>query len=663
MNTSTSPVMIIWRLVLKWWWLILIAVALGGGVGYFVRSNQPDVYYARTTLLFGQSFSDITQQAETFSAVQDLISIYTGLARRDKTLQPVIEKMNLGVSVDQLNERLNITQVTDLPLMEVYVADTDPVRAAAIANNVAQEIIDQSPNQVVSQDIEFRRQQARQLAQQITELQAAYDALLAKGATLTSAFEIAQNRNETQATLETLQSIQQLYADMSSGLPETGNFIQIYEFATAQNTTVVSGSMLSVVLAAAAGLLLAVGTIVLIAFLDDRLQWQENIDEIAGVKVLGPLGMVPANKLPLYVSTSPDAVESEALRQLRSKIVLAAGGTMPRVLTVTSYDSGDGKSVTSANLAVATAESGLRTLLVDGDMRKGNSHEFFRLPNVMGLSDILAGRDDIHLLLSRALLDSGHENLTILTCGRATTDPTALLSRPRFAAVIDALKSQFDAIIIDSVPTVGGTDSAFLADRSDGLLIVLHGQRTTLRGLKRTLLSLRQGHAVTIYGLVFNRVALQVTGSYSQPYYRRTLAISPDKLNEEMLKASKTPGLFRRNKHIRVAADGGRYFSVQAASVQLGVSESIMKEWIKSGYIKTERFRRQDWIADVEISQLLDRLPRYEYDLKSGYQEPTPKKRPAGTRTSGKIRELLGGAQREAVLAAARESSPEDKSS
>ncbi|MBL8153463.1 MAG: polysaccharide biosynthesis tyrosine autokinase [Anaerolineae bacterium] len=637
-------------------------MALGGGVGYFVRSNQPDVYYARTTLLFGQSFSNITQQAETFNAMQDLIAVYTGLARRDKTLQPVIDKMNLGVSVEQLNQRLNITQVTDLPLMEVYVADTDPVRAADIANNLAQEIIDQSPNQEFSQDVEFRRQQARQLAAQITELQTAYNDLLAKGATLTSAFEIAQNRNETQATLETLQSIQQLYADMSAGLPETGNFIQIYEFATAQNTTVVSGSMLSVALAAAAGLLLAVGTIVLIAFLDDRLQWQENIDEIVGVKVLGPLGMVPTNKLPLYVSTYSDSIESEVLRQLRSKIVLAAGGAMPGVLTVTSYDSGDGKSVTSANLALATAESGLRTLLIDGDMRKGNLHEFFRLPNVMGLSDILAGRDDIHLLLSRALLDSGHENLTILTCGRATTDPTALLSRPRFSAVMDTLKSQFDAIVIDSVPTIGGTDSAFLADRSDGLLIVLHGQRTTLRGLKRTLLSLRQGHDVTIYGLVFNRVALQVTSSYSQPYYKRTLAISPDKLNEEMLKASKKPGLFRRNKHIRVAADGGRYYSVEAASVQLGVSESIMKEWIKSGYIKTERFRRKDWIADVEISQLLDRLPRYEYDLKSGYQEPTISKKPPGTRTSGKIREMLGG-QREAMLAAARESSPDDKSS
>lgn len=653
--------MVIWRLVLKWWWLILIAVALGGGVGYFIRSNQPDVYYARTTLLFGQSFSSITQQTENFQAMGDLISIYTGLARRDKTLQPVIDKMNLGVSVDQLNQRLNITQVTDLPLMEVYVADTDPVRAADIANNLAQEIIDQSPNQVVSQDVEFRRQQARQLAQQITELQAAYNDLIAEGATFTSAFEIAQNRNETQATLETLQSVQQLYADMSAGLPETGNFIQIYEFATAQNTTVVSGSMLSVALAAAAGLLLAVGTIVLIAFLDDRLQWQENVNEIMDVKVLGPLGIVPTSKLPLYVSTSPDSVEGEALRQLRSKLVLAAGGAMPRILTVTSYDSGDGKSVTSANLALATAESGLRTLLIDGDMRKGNSHEFFRLPNVMGLSDILAGRDDIHLLLSRALLDSGHENLTILTCGRATTDPTALLSRPRFGAVLDVLKSQFDAIIIDSVPTIGGTDSAFLADRSDGLLIVLHGQRTTLRGLKRTLLSLRQGHDVTIYGLVFNRVALQVTGSYSQPYYRRTLAISPEKLSEEMLKASNKPGLFRRNKHIRVAADGRRYFSIEAASVQLGVSEAIMKEWIKSGYIKTERSRRKDWIADVEISQLLDRLPRYEYDVQSGYQESTVSKRPAGTRTSGKIRELLGG-QREAMLAAARESSPDDKS-
>jgi capsular exopolysaccharide synthesis family protein len=648
---------------MKWWWLIAIAVAIGGGVGYLIRSNQPDIYFARTTVLFGGGQLNFgTADGNTLQQIRDLITVYAGIVRQDKTLSPVIKAMELNMTTDQINQQLKVNQLPSLLLLEIIYSDTDPIRAADIANAIAGQLVADSPANKSSRETEFKRLQLRELETQIEQLQSQYDALIAKGATLTSAVSIAQNQAELTQTGQTLQSVRELYAQMSAGLPNSAQFIQIYDAATAQNALRVAGSMASVLLAAAGGLAISVATIVLLGFLDDRLQWHEGLEEIMGVKVLGPLGIVPRNKLPLYLTTIPESTESEVLRQLRAKVVLAAGGLNPRILTVTSYDSGDGKTVTSANLALAAAQAGLRTLLIDGDIRKGDLHEIFRLPNVMGFSDILASRDDIGVLLPRALLDTGYENLAILTSGRASSDPAALLSKPRLGEVLAVLSKQFDAVIMDSVPTIGGPDAAFLVERSDGVIIIAHAQRTTRKGLGRTLQSLQSVREGKIYGLAFNRIALQTTSTYNQPYYRRTLAISPEKLNQELINTSKRPSFFGRSRHVVLDKDGTHLYSLTAAAVQLGVSQEILKTWIKTGYVKVTRRRRRQWIAHNDIVQLLDRLPRSEFAAISRPAALPPQSLGNGSgkkESSGKIHELLRD-QRDALLAAARESGADE---
>ncbi len=659
MNQQVSLLTIVLRLLAKWWWLIAIAVAIGGGVGYFIRANQPDIYSARTTVLFGgTSLTITTPDGRSIEAIRDLISVYTGVVRQDKTLNPVIEEMQLDMTVDEINRQMKVNELPSLLMLEILYSDTDPVRAADIANAIANQLVVNSPANQTSREDEFRRIQLRNLESQIVQLQSEYDALIAKGATLTSAVAITQNQQEIQQTGTTLQSVRDLYARMSEGLSNSGDLIQVYDPATAQNALKTTGSMASVILAAVGGLVISIGTIVLLAFVDDRLHWQEGLESIMGVRVLGPLGVVPRNKLPLYVISMPDSAESEVLRQLRAKVVLAAGGRSPKILTITSYDSGDGKTVTSANMAITTAQSGLRTLLIDGDIRKGDLHEIFRLPNVMGFSDILASRDEIDVLLPRALLDTGHENLSILTAGRASNDPAALLSKPRLGEVFATLSKQFDAIVVDSVPTIGGPDTAFLAEWSDGVVIIVHGQRSTRKGLSRTLQSLQSVHEANIYGLAFNRIVLQATSTYNQPYYRRNMAISPEKLNQELLNASKRPSFFRRNRHIVLSKEGTRLYSMTGAAVQLGVTLETLSDWIKTGYIKTTKHRRRQWVAENDIIQLLDRLPRSEYVPASRPATPVPQPEINGSGKkkdpSGKIHELLRD-QREALLASARE--------
>lgn len=613
MKQASSPFSAVLKLLLKWWWLIALSVALGAGIGHMVRIQQPNIYVAKTRILFGQSFaSGTTASVANMTQLRELISVYIGLVRLPTILEPVIEDLGLGINVDRLNEMMSIERSERLPLLEISIADTRPDRAANIANRIAQELIRQSPTEQVSQETMFKREQLAGIQRQIEELQSEYDGKIAAGSVMTSALEIAQNLQERSFILENLQKLRALYAEMSAGLGDQ-RLLRVFDYADPGTASIITGTSSSVILAGVAGLLLSIATIVLINYFDDRLTWNEGIDSILGAKVLGPLGVVPRSKLPLYLITMPEAIESEVLRQLRAKLVLTGGGVPPRTLTVTSYDSGDGKTVTAANLALAFAQSGLQTLLVDGDIRKGDLHEIFRLPNVMGISDVLASREDIPALLSQALLDSGYDRLAVLTSGRSSVDPAALLSGPRFAQLISLLKSQFDVVVMDSVPTIGGPDSAFMAEQSDGVLVVVDSRRTTSKALKRTLQMLGQARQINLYGLVFNRVYLQVSTTHNQPYYRRTISLNPERLSRELSDANKRK--FGFNRHIITDRQGERLYSLKATAIQLGISEDTVNNWIKVGYITTTRRGRRRWVKESEIQSLLDRLPRRQLPL------------------------------------------------
>jgi polysaccharide biosynthesis transport protein len=652
-RANSSPVLTVLRIIARWWWLVVIAVVISAAVGYFIRTRQPNTYFARATILFGQTFRE--QNTQNLFAVRELMSVYAGLLRRDKFLEPVIQDLNLNTTVEELNNRLQTVEAADLPLLEIIVGDTDPERAANIANAVAQELIDESPNSRLGQEYEFTLQQLREIQTQITELENRYNELIARGATLTSDFEITQNTLQIQSIQETLRDQRELYATLSSTLPDSANVLSIFTFASAQSTLVVTGSLISVILAAVGGLAISLATIVLIEYFDDRLRWHDGMEEIDGITVLGPLSNIPKNRLPLYAATMSESIETEVLRQLRAKLVLLAGTNQSKVVTVTSFDSGDGKSTTSANLALIAAQAGLRTILVDGDIRKGVAHEFFQLPNVYGLTDILASSEDIHHMLPQMVLESGYDNLSILPAGREHPDPASLFSRPRLSQLAELLRDQFDAIIFDTVPTVGGPDSAFITDLSDRIVIVLHAQRATERGLKQTMQALRRGRNSSNdkFGIVFNRVMVQSSRTYSQSYYRRHIPVSIEKLDEERANLGQKPG---RSRHIIVSAEGRVFYSLSAASVKLGISRDTLQKWIKNGYISAELRSRRMWIADSEIQELLARIPRAEALQPVVAADAVVKSN--GKSANGRMAEDL----REAVLASAQRKNPNGNS-
>jgi uncharacterized protein involved in exopolysaccharide biosynthesis len=114
---------VITKLLLRWWWLVAISVALGAGVGWFVRSRQPEIYFTRASLWFGSDITGLAQSGGSLNQLDDLIAIYSAYIRRDTVLQPVIDRLGLNITVADLNDRMAINDASDLPILEIVVGD------------------------------------------------------------------------------------------------------------------------------------------------------------------------------------------------------------------------------------------------------------------------------------------------------------------------------------------------------------------------------------------------------------------------------------------------------------------------------------------------------------------------------------------------------------
>jgi chain length determinant protein tyrosine kinase EpsG len=197
----------------------------------------------------------------------------------------------------------------------------------------------------------------------------------------------------------------------------------------------------------------------------------------------------------------PFSLRAEGFRALRTQLmmrVFAENGAR-RALAIVSPDSGDGKSYCAANLAVALAQLGGRTLLVDADLRGPRQHELFQLPNRSGLSGILAGRSDSHGVLQVA----GVPSLFVLPGGTTPPNPLELFERPAFALLMRELVSKFDRVVVDTAAMFFGTDATVVAARCGAALIIARRDRSRVRALDELTASLAGGR-VEVAGVVFN---------------------------------------------------------------------------------------------------------------------------------------------------------------
>ena len=181
----------------------------------------------------------------------------------------------------------------------------------------------------------------------------------------------------------------------------------------------------------------------------------------------------------LVTAAAPYGKEAEALRSVRSQLLLRWFQEGRKTLAIGCATEGDGVSYLAANLAVLFAQLGRKTLLIDADLRQPRQHQIFNLGNSKGLSDILAGRADATIASSI----KSFPTLSVLPSGSPPPNPAELLMRPAFGALLNRFESDYDVILIDTSPSQYVSDFQAVAARARSVLIAARRNKSRLAAL------------------------------------------------------------------------------------------------------------------------------------------------------------------------------------
>ncbi|HEV8202684.1 MAG TPA: CpsD/CapB family tyrosine-protein kinase, partial [Pyrinomonadaceae bacterium] len=216
---------------------------------------------------------------------------------------------------------------------------------------------------------------------------------------------------------------------------------------------------------------------------------------------------------------------AEAYRHLRTSVLLSTAGRAPRSLLVTSSLPGEGKTTTAVNTAVSLAQTGASVVIVDADMRRPRLQSIFEMRGQEGLSSILSSEtsEDNMLTLVRHDEESG---LNVLTSGPIPPNPAELLGSDQMRKLMKVLQANYTHVVVDSPPVSSFTDGVLISSMVDGVLLVVHGGKSS-RHIVRRSKQLLNDVGAKIFGVVLNNVNLQshdyyyYQSYYGQKYYEK----------------------------------------------------------------------------------------------------------------------------------------------
>jgi len=228
-----------------------------------------------------------------------------------------------------------------------------------------------------------------------------------------------------------------------------------------------------------------------------------------------------ANRYPQPISqSSPKSPVTEAYRTVRTNIQFASVVDELQVLLFTSSQASEGKTTTAANVAVVSAQSGKRVLLIDTDMRKPQIHHRFQVSNLDGLSSILIRERT----LTECIVNTKTTNLFILPSGPIPPNPSEMLSSKNFAQLMETCREEFDLVILDSPPVLAVTDALVLTKVADGVVFVVDAQGTNRNLAQKAIGALQQVNA-RMLGIVLNNAERSNLDGYYY-YYSQDQSVS-----------------------------------------------------------------------------------------------------------------------------------------
>jgi capsular exopolysaccharide synthesis family protein len=488
----------------KWFPLLVVSLLLAAAAAFAASSLTPKSYEARATLIVGQSLSAVNPDYNQLLVSQRLSTTYATVATKRPILDKVIEKLGLGVSADDLAKRVRADAPLDSTLLTLTAQDSDPTRAAAIANALA--------DQLIASLAAIQNGQAAFQASTDAELKATEQQIEATQSRVEALSGLLDRSAAQEAELQTLEgrlaSLRSTYATLlsfSSG--NAASLLSVVEPAVAPTAPVSPRPLLNTLVAGLVGLLIAAGVISLVEYFDDTIKDADSVKEVANLNTLGTIARMKGDRRQgetsrLATVLHPRSSVAEAYRTLRANVEFASVDAPIRALLVTSSVPREGKTVTAANLAVVFAQAGRRVLLVDADLRNPGIHLLFDLPNAHGLTSLLY-RDDVSLETVTQATEQA--NLLILTTGRVPSNPAELLGSQRMRTVFQRLLAGGDLVIFDSPPLQSVTDAAILSSFVGGTVFVIDAGYSRRRAVRLGREALARAGA-NVLGAVLNRV-------------------------------------------------------------------------------------------------------------------------------------------------------------
>lgn len=512
------------RILWKWLWLLALSTAVAAVFSYWATIQQPKTYRSKTTLMVGQFIQNPNPQAADIYTTQRLALTYIQIVKREPVMKATVGALGTDIPWQSLAARTNAQIIADTQLVEISVLDTDPQRAKILADEVAHQLILQSPTTPQGEQAEhqeFVAGQLQDLEQKIKDAKESITKLQQDLALENSARSIQDTQNQIAALQGKINLWQQTYAQLLVFLQGgSTNFLSIIEPASLPTSPVGPRVLWNVVLAAALGLALALGAAFLLEYLDDTIKTGDDVQRALGLPTLGAISRMQKIEKPadnLITVHHPRSQISEAYRILRTNLQFSSLSNPSASLLITSASPTEGKTTTAANLAVAMAQAGKRVILVDGDLRRPSLHKLFEIPISPGLTNLLIDQD---LDPEDVLATSGVEGLSVLPSGPIPPNPAELLATPQMLELMERLTNQSDMVICDSPPLLAVADSSILAAEVGGTLLVINAGRTRTDHCRRAEETLEKVGA-RVLGVALNKLSSKAGEGYYYYYYAR----------------------------------------------------------------------------------------------------------------------------------------------
>lgn len=440
--------------------------------------------------------------------------------------------------ITKLRDRLTDLNEKRKGLLELYTKEWPAVKQMDAQIKRIEDDLDKAPKEVLSA-MESRYKAA--IAHQ-KSLESSYGHQ--KGTTT----QQTKDQIEMAVITQNLETDKQLLNTLSQRLRELGlsaggttaSDVTVSTYSRLPHAPVGPQRMRTIILAFILSLVAGIGLAFLLDFLDDTLKSVDDVDRYIHLPALALIPTAVSEKPRLRgaeagaQTASPTTALAmvgdvrspiaEAYRHLRTSLLLSSAGTPPKTILVTSSQPSEGKTTTAINTAFMLAQTGVEVLIIDCDLRRPRLHSHFDLPNARGLTNCLSGDlDDLDSLIQTY---EKQPNLKVLPSGPIPPNPAELLGSDEMRRLLASLSEKFTHIIVDSPPAISFTDASILSTFVDGVILVVHGGRSSravVRRAKQQLLDV----GAHIFGVVLNNVKMEshdyyytgYAGYYKSGYY------------------------------------------------------------------------------------------------------------------------------------------------